>query len=418
MFDYELGVETMIQIIYYILFVFVLTYGLYFGVTGLFGFKNMNNKTIKKHRAKTKFAILIASRNEEAVIGNLVKSLVQQKYPEELFEIYVIPNNCTDDTEKVAKKAGAKIIKCTVPTKSKGEVLKFTFDKLTNEKDIDAYVIFDADNVVHPDFLSKMNDAYCEGTKVAQCFRDSKNPQDNWISGSYSIFYWIQNFFFNKSRMQIDGSATINGTGFMISKTIIDEFGFNTVTLTEDVEFTAQCALNGIKVRFVEEAITYDEQPVEFKASWKQRKRWSMGNIQCFKHYSRRLFKTFTTTGNIACFDMFLSFLAPFMQILSVILTIVLFIFRLVDVQLYDIFSYMYAYGLLFFLAGYVGNVLLNIFVVVYNKKNVKEVLSGILLFTIFMITWIPINIICLFKKDLAWEPIKHNRSVDIDQIK
>lgn len=408
----------MTQIIYYILFVFVLTYGLYFAVTGLFGFKNINKSNYKKHKPKTKFAILIASRNEEAVIGNLVKSLKQQKYPEDLYDIYVIPNNCTDNTEKAAKKAGAKIIKCTVPTKSKGEVLKFTFEKLSNKKDIDSYVIFDADNIVHEDFLARMNDACCEGVKVAQCFRDSKNPSDNWISGSYSIFYWIQNFFFNKSRMQIDGSAAINGTGFMVKKDIIEQYGFNTVTLTEDVEFTAQCAINGVKVAFVESAITYDEQPVEFKASWKQRKRWSMGNIQCFRNYSIRLFKSFTTTGHIACFDMFLSFMAPFIQILSCVLTLLLVIFRIIDLKLYDIFSYMYAYGLLFFVIGYIGNVLLNIFVVLYNKKSVKEIMSGILLFTIFMFTWLPINIICLFKKDLVWEPIKHNRNMDIDDMK
>jgi len=408
----------MAQIIYYILFICVLTYGLYFAITGLFSFKNINKKMIKKHKPKAKFAILIASRNEEEVIGNLVKSLKQQKYPEDLFDIYVIPNNCTDNTGKAAKKAGAKIIDCTVPTKSKGEVLKFTFDKLSSKKDIDAYIIFDADNVVHPDFLSRMNDAYCEGAKVAQSFRDSKNPSDNWISGSYSIFYWIQNFFFNKSRMQINGSASINGTGFMISKEVIEQMGFNTVTLTEDVEFTAQCAINGIKVTFVEDAITYDEQPVEFNASWKQRKRWSMGNIQCFRIYSTRLFKTFTTTGYIPCLDMFLSFMAPFAQILSCILTILLFIFRLIDFRLYDVFAYMYSYGIIFFLIGYLGNVILNIFVVMYNKKNVKEIMSGILLFTFFMLTWIPINIICLFKKDLAWEPIKHSRSMDIDDIK
>lgn len=407
----------MVQIIYYILFIFVLTYGLYFAITGLFSFKNMSKKTTKKHRAKTNFAILIPSRNEEDVIGNLIKSLKQQKYPEDLFEVYVIPNNCTDNTEKAAKKAGAKIIKCTIPTKSKGEVLKFTFEKLSSKKEIDAYIIFDSDNVVHPEFLARMNDAYCEGTKVAQCFRDSKNPQDNWISGSYSIFYWIQNFFFNKSRMQIDGSATINGTGFMISKTIIDEFGFNTVTLTEDVEFTAQCALNNIKVFFAEEAITYDEQPTEFKASWKQRKRWSMGNIQCFKVYATKLFTTYRKTGYIACLDMLLSFSAPFIQVLATLLTFMLFLFRIFNVQLYDIFSYMYAYGILFFIIAYLGSVLLNIFIVIYNKKNIKGILSGILLFSFFMITWIPINFICLFKKDMTWEPIKHSRSMDIDEV-
>ena len=408
----------MIQAIYYILFIFSLTYGLYFLITGFFGFKNIHKKIIKKHKPKHKFAVLIASRNEEGVIGHLVKSLLLQDYPKDLYDVYVIPNNCTDDTEKVAEEAGAKIIKCTVPTKSKGEVLKFTFDKLSKHKDIDAYIIFDADNVVHPEFLARMNDALCDGHKVAQGFRDSKNPSDNWISGSYSIFYWIQNFFFSKARMQMGGSSSINGTGFMVKKEIIDEYGFNTVTLTEDVEFTAQCALNGIKIVFVEDAITYDEQPTEFKASWKQRKRWSMGNIQCFRHYSRRLGRTYLKTSFLPCLDMLLSFMAPYMQILATLLTIVLVIFRILGIQLYDVFAYMYSYGILFFLAAYIANVALNIFVVVYNKKSVKEIMSGILLFTLFMLTWIPINFICLFKKDLTWEPIKHKRSVGIDEIK
>lgn len=406
----------MIQFIYYILFILVLAYGLYFGITGIFGFKNINKKLYKKHKPKNKFAVLIACRNEEAVIPNLVKSLLKQDYPSELFDIYVIPNNCTDNTEKVAKKAGAKIIKCTVPTKSKGEVLKFAFNKLS-DSDIDAYVIFDADNVVHKDFLARMNDCLCSGYKVAQGFRDSKNPGDNWLSGSYSIFYWIQNFFFSKARMQMGGAATINGTGFMAKKEIIDEFGFNTVTLTEDIEFTAQCALNNIRVMFVEDAITYDEQPTEFNASWKQRKRWSMGNIQCFRTYATKLFNTYKKTGYIACLDMLLSFAGPFMQILATILTFILFIFRIVNIQLYDVFSYMYAYGIVFFLISYIANIILNIFIVVYNKKNVKEIMSGILLFTVFMITWIPINFICLFKKDLVWEPIKHSRSMDIDEV-
>lgn len=104
-----------------------------------------------------------------------------------------------------------------------------------------------------------MNDCLNSGYKVAEGYRDSKNPKDNWISGSYTIFYLFQNIFFNRSRMSFDASASINGTGFMISKDIIDRDGFETFTLTEDVEFTGQCALKGEKIAFVEDAITYDE---------------------------------------------------------------------------------------------------------------------------------------------------------------
>ena len=405
------------QLLYYIVFVATLAYGLYFLLTGFWGFKKMHTKLVGNHKAKNKIAVLIASRNEETVIGSLVKSLVKQDYPKELYDIFVIPNNCTDDTEGAAKKAGAKIIKCTVPVKSKGEVLHFVFDKMKKE-DYDAYVIFDADNVVASNYLSRMNDALVEGYQVAQGFRDSKNASDNWLSGSYSIFYWIQNFFFNKARMQMGGSSSINGTGFMVKKSVIDEYGFNTVSLTEDVEFTAQCALNHVRIVFVEDALTYDEQPVDFVASWKQRKRWSMGILQCLTVYYSKLLTTYNKTKFIPCLDMLLVFMAPIMQIIGLLLTIVLIFFRIFNVQLFDVFAYLFAYGIVFFILAYIINVITNIFVIKYNKKKVKDTLSGVLLFTFFILTWIPINVVCLFTKDMKWEEIKHNRGIASNEMK
>ena len=376
------------------------------------------NKNLLKNDKVTNanFAVLIPARDESLVIEGLLKSLKAQTIKFSMQDVYVIVETKEDKTVEICQKYDATVIIRTTKRPRKGYALDEALKQI--KKEYDLYFIFDADNVVHPEFLSRMNDALCDGHKVAQGFRDSKNPSDNWISGSYSIFYWIQNFFFSKARMQMGGSSSINGTGFMVKKEIIDEYGFNTVTLTEDVEFTAQCALNGIKIVFVEDAITYDEQPTEFKASWKQRKRWSMGNIQCFRYYSRRLSRTYLKTSFLPCLDMLLSFMAPYMQILTTLLTVVLILFRILNVELYDIFAYMYSYGILFFIVAYLANDIVNIFVVIYNKKNVREVMSGILLFTLFMLTWIPINFICLFKKDLTWEPIKHKRSVGIEEIK
>ena len=116
-------------------------------------------------------SILIAARNEETVIKNLINSLKKQNYPSNKYDVYVIVNNCTDNTLEVAKNAGAKIIECKQKVKSKGEVLKYTFNKLNSNDEIDAYVIFDADNVVHREFLNKMNDSINCGYEVVQGFR-------------------------------------------------------------------------------------------------------------------------------------------------------------------------------------------------------------------------------------------------------
>ena len=151
----------MIQLIYYTLFLITLLYGLYFIVTGLLAFKKEKPK-VRAYRARTKFAVLIAARNESLVIGDLIKSLKEQNYPEDLYDIYALINNCTDNTYEVAKKAGAKTMNVTVPVKSKGDVLKFAFKKL-KKKEYDAYIVFDADNVVHPEFLKLMNNTYLSG---------------------------------------------------------------------------------------------------------------------------------------------------------------------------------------------------------------------------------------------------------------
>ena len=173
-----------------------------------------------------------------------------------------------------------------------------------SDKTVGAFIIFDADNVVDKNFLKEMNNVICSGYSVAEGNRDSKNSTDNWLSGSYSLYYYFQNLFFNKARMNMGLSASINGTGFMVKREVIKKHGFDTKTLTEDIEFTALCALNGEKIAYAEKAITYDEQPVKFSDSWKQRKRWSKGCLQCLKHYDGKLIKKFFKTGFLPLLDL------------------------------------------------------------------------------------------------------------------
>ena len=406
----------MYQFIYYILFIPIFIYGLYFLITGLFSFRKKQN-SIKHHKPKYKLAVLIAARNEEKVIKGLIDSLYKQKYPKNLYDIFVIPNNCTDNTELISKNSGAKIINCEIEVKSKGEVLEYVLNKLSNTNLYDAYIIFDADNIVHPNFLKRMNDTLCEGYELAQGFRDSKNPSDNWICGSYSLYYWGQNLFFNKSRMNINASSSINGTGFMIKDSIIKKFGFHTVTMTEDIEFTAQCAINNKKIAFVSDAITYDEQPLTFKCSWKQRMRWTTGTYQCLFTYAKNLFKGIFKNKSISCLDMLLFFMAPFVQLIGGFVFLLLILYTALDIKLYDIFSYLFAHNELFFIATYIISILFGVVVVIFTNKSIRNTITGIIMFPIFLLTWIPINLICLFKKTLYWEPIEHTRNVSLDTL-
>lgn len=407
----------MFVILYYLIFIVTLLYALYFFISGWVGLVKKSKVNFEKVDAKNRFAILIPARNEERVIGNLINSLQKQNYPKDLYKIYVIPNNSIDKTEEVARGHGACILTCSIPTKTKGDVLEYAFSRLKDDKDIDAYIVFDADNVVHPDFLTYMNSCLESGYRVAQGYRDSKNPSDNWLSGSYTLFYLFQNVFFNRGRMSISGSASINGTGFMIKKEVIDEEGFKTFTLTEDVEFSGQCALRGEKLVFVEDAITYDEYPVSFIPSWKQRKRWSAGILECMKRYSIPLLKRYVRTKELASFDMALVYLGPLMQVLNFINILMLLIFKKVGITLHDLFSYLFASGLSFFLITSMIGISIEVFMLLLKNKKVLPLLMGILLFPLFILSWIPINISCILKKHTKWEEIKHDRNVDIKDV-
>ena len=391
-----------------IVFWIVFAYGTYFAITGCLGIILRNKIVFKNAKKKNKFAILVPARNEENVIANLIGSLQNQDYPKDKFDIYVIPNNCTDDTSNVAKKSGVKVLECTVPTKTKGDVLKFVFDKLKKEKGIDAYIIFDADNVVHPKFLSKMNDCLESGYNCAQGFRDAKNPSDNWLSGSYHLFYLYQNIFFNRARGSYKASCSINGTGFMVRKSYIDAVGFDTHTLTEDVEFTGQCALRHEPIAFVEDAITFDEYPAKFSASWRQRKRWSAGTMECRKRYSLKLFIDFIKTGKLTSIDMSLVYWGPFMLVLNFFNILVLMVLQIISN------SFIIWWSLL---SAYIITEIVQIFMLIYKQKKIMPVLKSVLLFPVFFYTWVPINCICLVKKPTKWEVIKHNRNVDINNL-
>lgn len=114
----------------------------YFLIVALFALKKP--KPIPRANPKTRFACVIAARNEERVIGELVQSLLRQNYPKTLFDIYVMPNNCTDHTALAAIRTGAAILKPRGEVRCKGDALHEAFETLLR-KDYDAFCVFDAD---------------------------------------------------------------------------------------------------------------------------------------------------------------------------------------------------------------------------------------------------------------------------------
>jgi len=394
----------------------VAIYWVYQFVISLCSFVKVKDKPLivdKKH----KFMAIIPAHNEEAVVGNLVDSLKKLDYPDELYDIYVIADNCTDNTAKIAKEAGAIVYERFDETKkTKGYALQwFLQQKIEENAPYDAFCIFDADNIVDENFLNVMNKKLCQGEDVVQGYKDIKNPSDTWVSAGYAIFYWTMHRFYHLARYNIGLSPLMNGTGFMVKFDVIKPDGWDTKTLTEDIEFSLKRIIKGKRLGWAKDAIVYDEQPVGFKQSWIQRERWTVGHMQCLSEYTKPLASAVIENKTVMNFDGLLYLLgtAPMLilTLLLVILNIVLFATG--EMTTVDFLIQLLKYVIPTILVlPFMGMVVMYL-----EKKPIKPMLKGLLLYPVFMGSWLLINIKCLFKRDTEWKKIDHNNSKKIEEI-
>lgn len=358
--------------------------------------------TLRRRRAvphaapQTRFAVVVAARNEERVIGGLVESILEQNYPADLRDIYVVPNNCTDFTEAAAAAAGAQIIHCLSPVRSKGGALHQAFGQLMG-RDYDAFVVFDADNVVHPDFLARCNDAIQAGARVCKGQHRAGNPGSSPVAGCYGLYFTSFDWVFNRPRAALGLSAKLVGTGFVVHREVLEHLGgWNTTTIAEDAEFAAQCAAAGYRVQWVPEAVTYDEAPTQFALSLRQRKRWCSGVMQVGRQEVGRLWSGRSSAPALR-WDMTMFLLAPFAQAVSGLLLAV-------NALLWGDVVLLLAMAL----AGYCAMALGGIVLCLLGRYRPEEMLGAIFLFPIFMASWLPLQVISLFHDTKSWKAIQH----------
>ncbi len=277
----------------------------------------------------------------------------------------------------------------------------------------------DADNLVDPDFLKEMNKTLSSGKEVAQGHRKSKNPSDNGISGSYFIYYWIYNRFISKARFNAGLSIPVIGSGFMISTGLIRRMKDKTFkTLLEDMELTILCYLAGVKVALAPDAIVYDEHPLSFRQSWDQRARWSGGIYQISKTYFGPILRQVKKTKSLQGLDLMFLNLVTHMSVLgflSFIVYILLILFGLMEHQI--AITAVWSVLILSTLSSWILMTGGAFVVTCCDKISLSKIWRGILTFWFFILSWQPINIICLFHIPKTWKKIRHDRDISLQDI-
>ena len=366
---------------------------------------------------QNRFMLIIPAHNEAAVVRNLIESLKKQNYSKELYDIYVIADNCTDNTAQIAKEAGAIVYERFDDTKkTKGYAMQwFLKQKIEEDAPYDAFCVFDADNIVDENFLIAMNKKLCQGEDVVQGYRDIKNPTDSWISAGYAIFYWTMNRFYHLARYNLGLSPLINGTGFMVKFDVVKPDGWNTKTLTEDIEFSLKRIIAGKKLGWATDAIVYDEQPVGFKQSWSQRTRWTVGHIQCIKEYTGLLTLAVKEKKTLMNFDGLLYILGSIpMFVLTLVLLALNFVMYIMSGMEW---SDLIINCLRYLIPTFILPIFTAILIMILDKKPIKPMIKGLLFYPLFLGSWLLINFKCLFKRETKWEKIDHVRDIKINEV-
>lgn len=410
---------TSINYFIWIIFVVCYLYQMYYIIVPYI----KKDKPLKEPKAN-RFAVLISARNESGVIKQLLDSIKSQTYPSELVDIYVVADNCTDNTAEIARECGANVYeRFDTVNVGKGYALNYLLREISrkyNDEHYDGFFVFDADNVLDPHYIEEMNKTFSSGYDILTSYRNSKNYGDNWISAGYSLWFLRESKYLNYSRMLMNTSCAISGTGFMFSKEIAKELnGWKYYLLTEDIEFTVDHVINNYKIGYAKNAVLYDEQPKDFKQSVRQRMRWAKGYYQVLCNYGSKLIKGIFKDKSFSCYDMSMSIMpAMVLTIFSAVINITAILVGLMaDISVAPVLESIMG-G---FVSMYVTMYTIGAITTISERKKIytstwKKILYTFT-FPIFMMTYIPITFVALFKK-VEWKPIVHSQSKTLADIK
>ncbi len=387
---------------------------------------------------KTRFALLIAARDESRVIEHILNSLDEQTYPREYFDAYFIVESESDPTVEIVKKHGYQYFvrdRLSDERRTKGFALQECIDYLWRENiSYDAYMIFDADNILEPNYIEVMNDLRQTGVQVGLGYRSFTNADTNWVTANCAAMFSYMNQITSYGRSIIFHKATLMGTGYFIDDSLIREAGGWIFTgMTEDIQLTTYCYYHDIYMCYYPAVCFYDEQASDMKTVHNQHIRWLAGYFEPRKqfkalgvqkdYHSKRLQRMMTYE--------FRSGIMPFIvfNIVSFIIAIASIVFGILSA----IYGKDYQTGIIFCIAFFQLSVLYMSFVVpailaiIRNRKylilspknQVLCILSYMFYFYDFLSAFLDMSFHPNKKK--SWVKIEHSGEItnkDIDNGK
>ncbi len=300
LFFYALGGYILVATLY----LFLLTIAAYF-------FK----KKCGQAQTVSTIAVVIPAHNEALGITQTIDSIHSADFPASQLDIFVIADNCTDDTAGVARAAGATVVeRSDTQNRGKGQALDWFFKThKAHYGTMDAVAVIDADTLIHPRFFTEICQSLAHPeVQVVQGFYGVSNPTVNWRTALCAAALFVFHHIRPAGRNVIHATAGLKGNGMAFKTAIIHQFGWPAFSIVEDIEFSLHLLLNGIRVHYNPDAVVFGEMAAESHQAQTQRKRWEGGRIQLLKQYTLPLLLAFMKKPGILFPDAFMElFTAP-----------------------------------------------------------------------------------------------------------
>ena len=290
----------MVNLLFGLIFIILFFNALYLLVFAISG-KLKTAKIPAVDNAVNRIAVLIPAYKEDAVILDSAQQALTQDYPAELMEIVVIADSLQPDTISQLKALSVTVIGVAFENSTKAKSLNAALNFL--DENFDIAVILDADNVMAPNFLRRVDTTFQGGCSVAQGHRVAKNT-DTPFARLDAVSEEINNHIFRKGHRALGLSAALIGSGMAFDFRVFKKFmAVATAVGGFDKELELNLLKAGVQIEYLEDALVYDEKVRHGDVFQTQRRRWLSAQVFYFQQHFKAACKALFDSGNVDYFD-------------------------------------------------------------------------------------------------------------------
>lgn len=263
-------------------------------------------------RLQLHFDIVVPAHNEASGIGRTLASLRAIDWPRDRFRILVVADNCTDNTAAIARSAGAHVLeRQDEHRRGKGHALAFAFEASRRDALADAVVVVDADTGVSPNLLEAFATRLEHGARAVQAHYGVRNPDASWRTRLITIAKGAFHIVRSRGRERLRLSCGLRGNGWCVTHGLLHQVPYSAYSLTEDLEYTLELGLSGVRVHYADEAHADGDMEAGGAAATTQRQRWELGRFALARKYALRLLHAGLRRPSRLCLDLALDLLVP-----------------------------------------------------------------------------------------------------------